>query len=1185
MRVEPLVLRTTPLSGSTLVEASAGTGKTYALTGLFLRLLLEKRLTVDQILVVTFTDAATEELRGRIRLRLTQALQTLNGQETSDAFLLWLKETYQNTDAQALLQGALRNFDLARIFTIHGFCRHTLARSGFESGSLFDTELEPDLSDLTRQACVDFWRRHILPLEGLAGAFVRAKVPITRLEELAKLPFLAQGPRLEPQDTTPPDVSAAERSFAGLIAQLQSIWVASKEDVRDLLFEHTGLKGNMGKPEQLEKRLEALDAYTAAPGLEISEDTKKSLNQLTPDYMRSMTKKSASPPDHPIFHLIAKVLDSAAVLESELNTLCVCLCRDFLAGLDADLQARKNRRNVQGFDDLIRAMRRAVEDEGFVQKKPYRAALIDEFQDTDGLQYAIFSTLFRELPLFLIGDPKQAIYSFRGADLNTYLRAANLSTRKAALDTNYRSTPELIRAVNQIFGRKNPFLNPEITYSPVVWPDEQRAHLLRENGQDAPALTIWMPRSDDEKPLAKGKAIPLICQAVAAEISRLLHAAQQEQVLLGENPLQAGDVAVLVETNRQGALIHQALLACGIHNVLHQEASVFETSEAREILSLLQALLTRRNRTALRTALATTIVGLNASTLHQLDSDAKLLETWEERMAQWHGAWQTQGVMAAMTRMLRETGARPRLLGLVGGERRMTNVLHCLEILHTRERETRLSMSALTRWFAKQLDTPSTEESQLRLDSDRDAVRIATIHKSKGLEYPVVFCPFLFGPTKDDKKQTLTHEDGLVLDLGSAEFERRQKDDQQDARAELIRLAYVALTRAKSRCYMVWGRFNKSDTSGLAWVLHGHRAGAGNSVDWKNISEKEILDDLHALVGPEIEVVNLPETEPQFLAHLTDAAEALACRSWTRRLPPAFGLSSFSGLTRGIAHALPPGLDDADADFDNADDMDGAAGQSGPEVAINTTINAPENPDQIAQFPRGATAGSCLHRVFELVDFGRPESVPPAVDQALAQFGIDQLWKPVVEDLALRTLHADLGGFQLSGMTERLVELEFLFPLRPITHDTLRQVYRLHAQDLPPELNMHMDRLRFEPRQGFMTGFIDLIVRHKGRFYLIDWKSNWLGATAAHYTPQAMHQAMTEHHYFLQYHLYCLALDRYLATRLPAYTYAEHFGGVRYVFLRGMDPKRPGQGVYADRPDQNFLMALGDALFADGPEI
>ncbi len=1157
MTCEILDPRTVPLDGATLVEASAGTGKTYVLTSLFLRLLLEKRLPVDQILVVTFTEAATEELRGRIRKRLAEAARVLEGGETDDPFLAWLRETYGDTDAAALLRGALRNFDLARIFTIHGFCRHTLTRGGFEAGNLFDTKLEPDLSGLVRQACLDFWRRRVLPLEGMTGAFVRGSVTVKRLTELASLPFLAQGPRLEPQDPAP-DVREAEEAFTMLAERLAALWPASREAVRAELFGHTALKANMSRPDQLEERLAVLDVYAALPVLKLS----AKLKELTPEYMASMTRKGAKPPDHPVFHLVGELLQRGRELMPLREQFCACLCRDFLAGLDEDLERRKAERNIQGFDDLIRAMRRAVDDDGFVRAAPYRAALIDEFQDTDGLQYAIFSTLFRDLPLFLIGDPKQAIYSFRGADLHTYLRAGKSCSRKVALGTNHRSTPELIRAVNRIFERpENPFLNPDIAYAPVRWPDGPRARPLIEDGRETLALTIWVPRG--EKPLSQAEAQPLICRAVAAEISRLLRAAEQERALLGDSPLRAADMAVLVETNRQGDLVHQALRTCGVHSVLHQPASVFDTPEALEILALLRALSESRGQTVLRTALSTVLMGLDAADLRLLDAEPRLLEEWEDRMSRWRELAGKQGVMAAMTRMLGETGVRPRLLGLPGGERRMTNVLHCLEILHARERETRASLPSLTRWFARQTALPLTEGSQLRLDSDRDAVHIVTIHRSKGLEYPVVFCPFLYGQAKTGDGQILTHERGLVLDLGSEEFSRRRESALLEARAELIRLTYVALTRAASRCYMVWGRFKTAETSGPAWLFHGHRTVGNEAPGWRTISEQDMLEDLCALSGPEIEVADLPQTEARPVSRQAGPEDDLAPRPWTRHLPPSFALTSFSGLTRSPGPAPPPGLDDTDAEdvFEEADADDPMAG-----------------------FPRGATAGSCLHRVFELMDFSRPESVAPAVDQALDQFGIDPVWKPAVEDMAVRVLDADLGGFRLSGMAERLVELEFLFPLRPVTRDDLLRVYRRHTPEQPRELAVHMERLHFEPRQGFMTGFVDLAVRHEGRFYLVDWKSNWLGPTARHYTPQTMRQTMTEHHYFLQCHLYCLALDRYLSLRMPGYRYEEHFGGARYVFLRGVDPARPGQGVYADRPEPEFLAALGDALFDDPVE-
>ena len=1164
MTREIMDLRTAALDGATLIEASAGTGKTYTLTGLFLRLILEKRLTVDQILVVTFTEAATEDLRKRIRQRLTEIIHVLEKSTAPEAdkkpFEAHLWATHRNTDAADLLHGAVRNFDLAQIFTIHGFCQRMLGKNGFECQALFDTTLEPDLSELVRQACVDFWRSRILPLAGLTGKLIRGRLSPEDLQRLAGLPFLAQGVRLEPEGLAP-DSRPLEAAFLATRDQLCALWPLVHEEVRSVLLGHPLLKNNMGKPEQLEKRLAALDEYVRAPSLDLPDEFKN----LTPAYMGQMTRKEAldkgQQPRHRIFHLIDDLIAASDALLEAVSAIVVRLRRDFLANLEEDMDRRKKQRNVQGFDDLLRNMRRAVDNENLAQaaRGQYKAALIDEFQDTDGLQYAIFSRLFgHEHSLFLIGDPKQAIYSFRGADLAAYLRAGEECGRTATLATNYRSTPELIQAVNTLFGAwGNTFLTPGISYQPVVAGDKP-VDRLNENGLPVPAMSIWNIRPEDgEKALSRGAALPRICAAVTAEISRLLRGAADGLVRIGDVPLAPGDIAILVETHRQGEMMHRSLREWGIHSVLSHTSSVFESPEALETLALLRAVAEYQRPTLLRSALATRILGLDARELRLLDEDSAQGEQWLERMALWHDVWQRQGVMAAMNRLVTDTGARERLLRLPGGERSMTNVLHCLEILHARERESRESMRSLTGWFARQLAGNRREEFQLRLDSDREAVRIVTIHKSKGLEYPVVFCPFLFREAKIDPALALAHEEGLVLDLGSEILADRQRIARSQAQAELIRLTYVALTRAASRCYLVWGRFNKSETSGPAWLFHGHRANEQGVLSWKTLTDALVRNDLDRLAGPDIEVRDLPDLPLKPTPDLTRTQHRLQSRSWNRSLGPGFGLTSFSGLTRGLAHAAPPGLDDADTEGDQPKDM------------------------TIARFPRGATAGSCLHRIFELLEFDRPCTHGPAVLEGLAQFGLPPIWAPVVETMVHRVLQTNLGGFCLAQTSERLVELEFLFPLRPVTRESLAKVYRNASHVLPPELPSRMESLRFEPRRGFMTGFMDLVVRHQGRYHLLDWKSNWLGASPAAYTPEALRLSMAENHYFLQYHLYCLALDRYLRLRLADYDYAEHFGGVHYVYLRGVDPDVPGQGVHFNRPDTQFLMELGKALIAE----
>jgi exodeoxyribonuclease V beta subunit len=1157
-------LCTSPLDGTTLIEASAGTGKTYTLTGLFVRLLLEKGLTVDQILVVTFTDAATEELRGRIRKRLSDVAGVLAGELEADEELeLDLLARFGGTDAARRLELALRNFDLAQIFTIHGFCQRMLGRNSFECSALFDTQLEPDLSDLRRQICVDFWRSHILPLGGLTGTEVRTQLTPDHLTDLSGLPFLAQRIRIVP-DSPAPDPTPLDRAVREACERLKASWSILEPEVRTLLLARTdNFNARQFSPQKLDQRLKATRDFLNDPRLDAKEQL-KALGELTSTYVRGMTKKAFAAPEHRLFDEIQDILNHVEALRQTLRPFVIHLRHAFLSGVTTRLDELKRRRNVLGFDDLLRNMHAALVSPELVAaaRTQYRAALIDEFQDTDGLQYDIFRTLFatgdEENSLFLIGDPKQAIYSFRGADLHTYLTAADSCERGMTLGVNYRSTPELIAAVNRLFFRHDnpsPFLDPKIGYQPVSAPDEERDR-FREDGQTPAPLVLWQVKSAD-KPLAKGALAQRICRAVAAEISRLLRGAAEGRIRIGDAPLLPGNIAVLVETHAQGEAVHQALGTLRIPSVVTHTSSVFASPEAAELLSVLRGMAECQRPAALRTALAAPMIGLTAPDLALLDEDGAKLEAWFERFLACRELWDRRGVMAAARRLFADLGVRGRLVSLPDGERRMTNVLHCLELLHSRERETGASMHALLTWFARHLGTDSTEESQLRLDTDRDAVQIVTIHKSKGLQYPVVFCPFIFGRARCPEDRALVHEDGLLLDLGTEELPLRVRQALAEAQAERVRLLYVALTRAKCRCYAIWGRINEAETSGAAWLFHGHRADENSALSWETVDEEMVSEDLRVLAGDDIEVAELPDADPKQGPPQFTQAPDLRCRSWDRVLGSGFGLASFTGLTRGMEHGTRPGLDEIDA-----------AGLAADEWSM-------------ANFPRGAAAGSCLHKVFERIDFADESTVPAAVDEALAAYGFDPDWHQTVQDMVKRVLHADLGnGLRLGGIKQKdkLVELEFLFPLRPVTRETLAAVYRDSTGLLPPDLPERMGSLRFEPRRGFMTGFMDLVVRSGGKYYLLDWKSNWLGPTPDHYTQDALHAAMAGSHYFLQYHLYCLALKRHLALRMPKFDYAEHFGGVRYVFLRGVDPQRPGQGVHEDCPDPRFIDALDKAL-------
>jgi len=1147
-------LLTAPLDCANLLEASAGTGKTYTLAGLFLRLILEQRLSVDQILVVTFTEAATEELRCRIRTRLRDMLGILTGElEPDDALEEHLASEFRSAEDTDWLAQALRNFDLAQIYTIHGFCQRMLSKNGFECATLFETELRPDISDLRRQVCMDFWRDRVLPLAGITGRYVRQNLTPENLMQLGNLPFLAQQFRIEPE-LPAPDTSATEQDFLLICRSLQQDWPQASAEVRELMRSHGGFKANMFSEAVLEERLASTAAFLASPGLNLP----KRMSELSESYNARMLKKGFAAPEHMLFGHVQKICDICSSLEDAAKAYLVHLKTSFLQSFMNRLDSIKTARNVKSFDDLLRNMHVALGRDELIAtaRAQYRAALIDEFQDTDSLQYEIFHRLFAtdKHSLFLIGDPKQAIYSFRGADLHTYLRAAQECPRKATLGTNYRSTPELIAAVNHLFHRAvDPFRHPNITFHCVNAPDANQPRLT-EAGHHLPPLIIWRPENDD-KPCAPSKLLPRICASVAAEICRLLVGSQNGVVRIGENPLQAGDIAILVETHAQGEAMHKELLACAIPSVLSRTETIFASEEAGQMLAVLHGIAEYRTPVCLRTALVMPIFGLCAAELEEFERTSTGLESWMERMRDYHLLWKQRGIMACMRRIFADHNVRTRLVSRTNGERCITNFLHCLELLHAQERETSAGMQTLITWFARQLRTNTNEEFQLHLDTDRDAVQILTIHKSKGLQFPVVFCPFLAGKTRDAVDFALVHEEGLLLDFGSARFDDRRRMARNEAQAERIRLLYVALTRAKARCYMVWGRIKGAETSGAAWLFHAHRADGNGALDWKSITTQDVYEDLSACTNEHISLQELAQPQEHQQAETPTSHPKLQHRIWSRALELERSVSSFSGLTRGTTHPMLPGLDDDD--------------ESGAEV------HAPD----ISNFPRGAMAGNCLHRIFELIDFNALESVPNATEQTLKQFGFAPTWAAPVQEMVLAVLNADLGGFRLSQIQATLAEMEFLFPLRNITTALLAPLYR--NTSLPSEFPRQMETLRFEPQQGFMTGFMDLVIEHDGRYHLLDWKSNWLGPSPAFYDQPTMHHAMTQHLYFLQYHLYCVALNRYLQTRVRGYEYSRHFGGVHYIFLRGVAPRYPGNGIYEDKPDQNFLAAL-DRLLIGG---
>jgi exodeoxyribonuclease V beta subunit len=1072
----------TPLAGRNLIEASAGTGKTFTIAGIYLRLVLEQRLPVGQILVVTFTEAATKELRERIRERLRAAGDVFAGGECADPFLAGLlAKCADPAAARRLLTTALRSFDEAAIHTIHGFCQRMLQENPFESGSLYDTELLTDQQRLLREIAEDYWRISCY------GA--------------------------------PPQVlGAALAAGLGPGALL-------------------GLAGQRGS-----------DPYvTVIP--------------------------TATFPD----------LADGESGEADLAAWLLALKRGFFTYLASELPKRKRLANVRFFEDLLLDLHAALLRPGsllpFLIRERYRAALIDEFQDTDPVQFRIFAALYPPgdvTPFFLIGDPKQAIYSFRGADIFAYMAAAAETRQCHTLGQNWRSEPGLIQAVNGLFAsRPEPFYFPEISFAPVAPAGREPQLLTMAGAPDPSPFRFWfVNRREMGKPINKGDAWEMLPAAVAAEIVRILQDGAAGQLLIGDRPVVPGDIAVLVRANRQARLVQRALRQRGIPSVLCSAGNLFESDEAGELLRFLRAVAEPANEKLLKAALSSDLLGVAGNDLAALLVDEVGWEQVLEEFRRYHELWAGSGCTAMAMSFLAGRHVRSRLLASPGGERRLTNILHCFETLHEAAAAQNLGMEGLIAWLAARIaEEPKREEHEIRLETDEQAVQLVTIHKSKGLEYPIVFCPFCWAEHGGKEEAVVFHDDRrqVVVDIGSPDLAAHRLLAAQESLAESLRLLYVAVTRARNRCYLVWGAFKDAGDSAMHYLLHPGATPAKGQVALTDEALREDLARLVRATGDTIAITPLPPGDGAAYSPPPVTPEAFSCRTFRGVIDHDWRVTSFTAFAGHRAHS--PELPDRDE----------------AALAVASLLPAPVIPPTgIFAFPKGAAAGIFFHEIFEKLDFvAARDMAPPLVEELLRKHGFAGDWRNRVCAMVDNVLHIPLGsGFTLAEvpLERRLTELEFFFPLALITSDRLtRVVARWGGRECPATMTDAFTQLSFAQVKGMVRGFIDMVFEQDGRYYIVDWKSNHLGDRVEEYGPLQLRNEMERNLYQLQYLLYTVALDRYLAQRLPEYDYASNFGGVYYIFLRGIDARHGAEyGIYYDCPPQEAIADLATVLMAAG---
>ena len=1179
-----------PIQGTNLIEASAGTGKTYGIAALFTRLIVLEKMPVDKVLVVTFTKAATAELKTRLRARLDEVLQALesvaNAAEDSDGlnqycerehpddeFLKGLLQQALAQESQARLivrlKAAIGDFDNASIYTIHGFCQRVLRDFAFLCQTQFDVELADDSRERLLVPAQDFWRERVSNHPQLAKLVFKHQY--TPQKMLAEIQSFTSRPYLRfrrPENLLTESQQNVAQTWANVKTNLPKL-----EETFWRIHPH--LNGNSYRTNTFQELFKQLKHAAEQDFLPKYHDK---LPMFGADALAERVKKgqsldAAALADLQMLANVGRDLDQA--VEEEKNALTL-LKLDLLDHINQALAEQKKSRRERTFDDLLLDMFNALQPTNphaqalaEAVAATWQVALIDEFQDTDPLQYQIFSKIFirQNKPLFLVGDPKQAIYSFRGADIYAYLQAAEDAQQHYTLATNFRSHAKLINGIGALFQCKNrPFVLENIDYNPVGAAREES-----RLSPSHPAVQVRWLHGNETEPLNKDALRKRAAEYCADEIAFALNEAVEGRLNFKERPLESGDIAVLVRTHNEGSMIAQALKSRRIQSVLLHRESVFASPEAQGLAALLDFWLNPRRTESLRFALSGVLFGYDAEALYALNQSEADLLAWidsAERAAQ---LWQQKGIYTAMQHFSAEHGIETRLLS-DGNGRSLTNYHQLLERL-SEENEQSHSPASLHQWLLAQINLAENgkagENNVLRLESDEALVKIVTMHAAKGLQYPLVYCPFVWDAQDNTAHDwQILHRDGGESEL----LAKHQLDDDDHVQladeemAERLRLLYVALTRAEEQLTIYAAYCQDTDDNTFAYLLEGHddstreavkAAYEGERKAGKGAAEMAMLkNNWTRFINKQVENENTDFvfTEDTPLSAAYHSAKKTEVQYQAADIPPRgfeyIRHTSFTGLSRHVKaqdserEELQPSLD---------------AAESNIRPSENVFEESDHDELSIHHFPRGTNAGLCLHDMLENLDFQRPAAEQSEqILETLTRHAFEEKWLPAVITMLDCCRETPISGRDtLSDIQpgERLPEMGFTLYMQDFNLAALRAWFAHPHLGLPPECIEAAQRLDFQDVQGYLNGFIDMTcMASDGQVCVIDYKSNYLGANAAAYTPQAMNEAMGEHHYYLQALIYAIAVGRYFKLRGLALPQIA----VRYLFLRGMNGTENG---------------------------
>lgn len=1205
---------TFPLSGTRLIEASAGTGKTYTIAALYVRLILghgspHPELLPPDILVVTFTDATTKELRERIRKRLTQAAAYFREKPSGeDEFLMRLRADYPPEQWPACgyrLELAANWMDEAAVYTIHGWCNRMLQQHAFDSGNLFRQEVNTDDQELLMQVVRDYWRRFFYPLSVTAcqAVYQLAASPEQLATSIKPLLFETEASGLE---CPVADISDAFKAWENWEIQrlelensARSLWLDHRQVLESLLREASAkgiLSGSLYRKASFEEKLSQIAAWSdGRESLNLDALIKFGKQKLEAGITKAHQDK-AGLFDQAAFRAIEQLAEHC---QQEID-IADLITRHATHWIRARYDSEKQRIARMTFDDMLTRLDMALQGCNAAQLasaivKQYPVALIDEFQDTDPIQYRIFARLYPadtedQQSCLMIGDPKQAIYSFRGGDIFTYLKAHQATLgRHYTLGTNFRSTQTLVEAVNQLFSYaenqqsagafcfKHEQHNP-LPFQPVAAKGRNDELLIER--QSAPALTFWSMTNSEAVGMPDYRR--QMADATASQIVRLLYSADRKETGFksqsGEiRPLRPADIAILVRSGNEAKLMRKALAQRQLRSVyLSERESIYASAEAGDLLIWLKALAEPRNERKVRAALSTATLGWPYEALRRLTLDEQAWEQHLERFLAYHQRWQQDGILPTLRQLMADYAVPARLKTNGEGERCLTNLLHLAELLQ--QASSRLEgEQALIRHLAETISADqSAEENVIRLESDANLIKIVTIHKSKGLEYPLVFLPFIcsFREVGGPNTRYYRYHDAdynLSIDLSKNENIKLLSD--KERLQEDLRLLYVAITRA---CYACWLGVAPIK-SGNSKTSHLHKSAMGYLLGWSaDVAPTELHDRLHALKGDcdGIAIVECPEPD----ANVYQAAEPEAALDGvflpTVKIRDDWWIASYSVLQ------LAAGTDRSSRHLAEAENFrdDKQADEADPMTAVPTPASG------IHGLPRGADPGVCVHELLEQcaqIGFDTIQADAEQTQMLIAKIFQHSVWDNQHNVLA-QALRAWLNlpllanaDLTLSGLKsgQYQAEMEFLIGTARADSQTIDSLVSRYLFSGRPRPGLRPHQLN-----GLLKGFIDLVFEHRGQYYLMDYKFNSLGANAAAYTLEGLENAMLSKRYDLQAALYLLALHRLLKLRLgDTYDYDSHIGGCLYWFLRGLEGDT--QGLLITKPPKAFIANL-DLIFS-----